>query len=465
MKILKKIWNWIDDRSGFSEIFKPLMNHPVPPGSKWSYVFGSATLFCLILQIVTGIALSLLYQPSSSEAYHSLQFITHTAKFGNVLRGIHYFGASGMIIMVGIHMMRVYIMAAYKYPREMSWISGVLLLFLTIAMGFTGQLLRWDSNGVWSAVVAAEQMGRIPFIGKFIARLILGGDTIGGHSLSRLYSYHVFIIPAFIFLFVGYHLMLVVRNGISEPAKAGRPVDPKTYRQWYKDMLKKNGVPFWPYAAWRDILFGAATIIVIVFFAFVFGPPELTHPPDPSFIYTNPSPDWYMLSIFSLFALMPPKIESVVIFIGPIFTILILLSLPFLSNKGERSPIRRPWAVFGSACVFIFIFTLFLLGEKSAWSPHFDVKPLSKSTINSSNPSVIEGAHLFYKKGCLYCHRIGEQGGLKGPDLTKLSLRLSESDIKLRIVNGGSDMPAYGGILSSKELDAIVDFLKNSKQQ
>src|ERR1700722_6029273 len=166
MKMLRKIWAWIDDRSGITELFNPLIKHLVPPGSKWSYVFGSATLFCLILQVVTGVALSLLYQPSSSAPYHPLQFITPQAKFGGILRGIHYFGASAMIIMVGIHMIRVYITAAYKYPREMGWISGVLLLFLTIAMGFTGQLLRWDSNGVWSSVVAAGQPGRLPGLRK-----------------------------------------------------------------------------------------------------------------------------------------------------------------------------------------------------------------------------------------------------------------------------------------------------------
>jgi ubiquinol-cytochrome c reductase cytochrome b subunit len=345
MKTLKKIWNWIDDRSGFTEIFMPLIKHPVPPGSKWSYVFGSATLFCLVLQVITGVALSLLYQPSSTEAYQSLQFITHQAAFGNVLRGIHYFGASAMIIMVSIHMMRVYITAAYKYPREMTWISGVILFFMTIAMGFTGQLLRWDSNGVWSSVVGAEQLGRIPFIGKWAARLLLGGGTIGGHTLSRFYSYHVFILPAIIFLFVAYHLMLVIRNGISEPAKVGRLVDPKTYRQWYKQMLVEKGIPFWPYAAWRDVIFGALTIISVILLAIFIGPPELTTPPNIAHLNTTPSPDWYMLSIFSLFALMPPKIESYMIIIGPALTILILLSIPFISNKGERHPIRRPWAL------------------------------------------------------------------------------------------------------------------------
>lgn len=463
MKKLKQIWRWVDDRSGFSEIFSPLIKHLVPPGSKWSYVFGSATLFCLVLQVITGVALSLLYQPSSSDAYQSLQFITHQAAFGRTLRGIHYFGASAMIVMVGIHMIRVYITAAYKYPREMAWISGVILLFMTIAMGFTGQLLRWDSNGVWSSVVAAEQLGRVPFIGKWLARLLLGGDTIGGHSLSRFYAYHVFIIPAIIFLFVGYHLMLVIRNGISEPPKVGRLVDPKTYREWYKDMLKKTGVPFWPYAAWRDLLFGALTIIAIIGLAATFGPPELTQPPNPAMVYATPKPDWYMLSIFSLFALMPPQIESYMIVIGPLLTIIILLALPFVSNKGERSPIRRPWAIFGSGCVVVFVFSLFLLGEKSDWSPNFKVKPLRSSAINSTDTTVIQGAALFYKKGCLYCHRIGENGGMKGPDLSHVYTRLSESEIKIRIVNGGENMPAYGGILTKKEMDALTAFIKSRK--
>lgn len=463
MKRLKKIWHWIDDRSGFTEIFMPLIKHPVPPGSKWSYVFGSATLFCLVLQVITGVALALLYQPSSSGAYQSLQFITNKAEFGNVLRGMHYFGASGMIIMVGIHMIRVYITAAYKYPREMAWISGVFLLFLTIAMGFTGQLLRWDSNGVWSSVVAAEQLGRVPLIGRWLARLLLGGDTIGGQSLSRFFAYHVFIIPAIIFLFVGYHLMLVIRNGISEPPVVGRKVDPKTYRAWYKEMLKKVGVPFWPNAGWRDLLFGALTITAIIGLALAFGPPQLTQPPNPAMVYTQPKPDWYMLSIFSLFALMPPKIESYMIVIGPLLTIIILLSLPFVSNKGERHPIRRPWAVFGSVCVVVFVLSLFLLGERSGWSPSFKTRPLTNAEVHSKDSVVMTGAALFYKKGCLYCHKIDTTGGLTGPDLSKAGLRLSDEQMKVRIVNGGDNMPAYGGVVSDSQLQAILAFLKTRR--
>lgn len=465
MKWLTNIWKWFDDRSGITENILPLIKHPVPPGSKWAYVFGSATLFCFVLQIVTGIGLAFLYQPSSENAYQSLGFITHQAKMGNMLRGLHYFGASGMIILAGLHMIRVYITASYKYPREMSWISGIFLLFFTIAMGFTGQLLRWDSNGVWSSVVAAQQLGRIPLVGEYMARLLLGGDTIGGQSLSRFFAMHVFIFPALIFLFVGYHLYLVFRNGISEPPRAGRLIDPATYRSWYKNMLKERGVPFWPNAAWRDAVFSSVIIIIIIALAFTLGPPQLTEPPDPSLVHTTPRPDWYMLPIFALFALMPPKIESYVIFAGPILTIIFLLALPFISNKGERHPLKRPWAVFGALCVIVFVASLLVVGMQSPWSPNFKVKPVTANNLPVKDPNKVlqQGIDLFYSKGCEYCHQMGANGGNTGPSLTWIGKTRTPEQITLRIVNGSDNMPAYGGMLRQDELHALTEFLSSRK--
>jgi ubiquinol-cytochrome c reductase cytochrome b subunit len=462
-RILSKIWRWIDDRSGLSEMLGPLLSHPVPQGSKWAYVFGSATLFCFILQVVTGIGLALLYQPSSDKAFQSLQFITYQATLGRTLRGIHYFGASGMILMTGVHMMRVYVTAAYKFPREMSWISGVFLLLLTVSMGFTGQLLRWDANGVWSAVVAAEQMGRIPLIGKYIARLLIGGDTMGGQSLSRFFAYHVFLFPSMLFIFIGFHLWLVIRNGISEPPKAGQPVDPKTYRQWYRSMLKQSGVPFFPDAAWRDAVFGGAVILLIVLLAVVAGPPVLGRQPDPSQVYTTPRPDWYLLWIYALFALMPPSIESYAMFFGPILVIGLLLALPFFSRGGERSPMKRPWAIAGTVFVVAIVGTLLVVGSKAGWSPNFETKALPARIVASSDSAVISGSSLLYDKGCLFCHTVQGYGGLKGPDLTHVGSRLSEQELQLRIVNGSSDMPSYGHSLSNRELADIIRFLKTRR--
>ncbi|HEV9037214.1 MAG TPA: cytochrome b N-terminal domain-containing protein [Puia sp.] len=460
-----RIWHWLDDRMGIMDLLRPLIDHPVPPRGLWMYVFGSATLFMFILQVVTGVALSLLYQPSSDNAYHSLQFITYQAKFGNILRSVHFYGASAMIILVGLHMIRTYITASYKFPREMNWISGVFLLLFTIFMGFTGQLLRWDSNGVWSSVVAAQQLGRVPFFGKYLARLLLGGDTIGSHSLTRFFSYHVFIIPAFIFIFIGLHLWLVFKTGISEPPKAGRPVDPKTYRKWYDDYLKKYAIPFWPNAAWRDVLFSSFIVIAIILFAWLKGAPDLTTKPDMTYIHTSPQPDWYMVLFFALFALMPHKIESAAMTVGPLLTVIILFVIPFLSNKGERSPIRRPWAMFGVICVFVFVISLLLLGLKHPWSADFDAKPLPVAAIHPMHPdaTVVAGSHLFYTRGCEYCHQVNGYGGKAGPDLSLVGLRLSAQEITIRIVNGGGNMPAYGGILNQDELATLVNFLSAQK--
>jgi len=172
---------------------------------------------------ITGIALATLYAPSPEGAYESLRYITHDAAFGHVLRGLHYFGASAMIVLIGAHLARVYLTASYKYPREVNWVTGTVLLLLTLIMAFTGQVIRWDQNGIWSMVVAAEQAGRIPWIGRWIAHFMLAGYHLGGPTLTRSFSWHVFFIPALLFTGIGLHIYLVLRNGISEPPERSVP--------------------------------------------------------------------------------------------------------------------------------------------------------------------------------------------------------------------------------------------------
>ena len=462
---MKKIWEWIDDRSGLSALIQPLLEHLVPKNAKWSYVFGSATLFCLIIQVATGVGLSLLYQPSSEIAYESLKHIENQVIMGSWLRGIHYFGASGMILLMGIHMMRVYIMAAYKYPRELQWISGIFLLLLTIMMGFTGQLLRWDDTGVWSAVVAAEQIGRIPLLGKSIAYFLFAGESINGNTLGRFYSYHVFIVPILLFSFTAFHVYLVFRNGISEPPIKGLIIEKKNYREWYEKLLKKSGVPFFPDAAWRDIVFSFSVVCIILILAFYIGAPKLVGPPSLTNIKDNPTPDWYLSWIFALFALMPPKIESLVIATMPFVLIFLLLALPFFSLKGERHPLKRPWAIIGVVMTIAIITSLSIEGAKSPWSPVFDTKALQVRKGQNISTEITRGVALFYDKGCLFCHQINEKGGFRGPDLTKVNKRLSKEEMIIRIVNGGGNMPAYGGSLSKEELAYLVNFLNTNNKK
>ena len=463
MKLLSKILAWLEDRTGLIATLKPILQHRVPSNARWLYVFGSATLVAFAIQVFTGTLLSLAYVPSTSAAYQTLQFISHDVMFGSILRGMHYFGASAMILLMGIHMIRTFLMAAHKYPREVNWISGVFLLGLTLVMGFTGQLLRWDQNAVWSVVVGTEQAGRVPFVGKQLAHFLIGGDVLGAATLSRFFSAHVFFLPGIMFAIIGLHLYLVIRNGISAPPERNKPVVPETARADYEAILKKQGVPFFPNSGWRDILFGSLVVLVIVALAIFVGPLPLGKPPDPTILQAQPKPDWYLLWYFAVLALMPHKIESYVIVLAPIIAGLAVLVLPVIFNKGPRHPSERPWSVVIVIAVVTTIFAFTVAGYKSNWSPVFDPEPLPLSVVNSDSQTVVAGAQLFVSKACLDCHQISDHGGKRGPDLSLVARRLTREDMVIRIANGGYNMPPYGSSLKPEELSEIVDFLETRK--
>jgi ubiquinol-cytochrome c reductase cytochrome b subunit len=460
---MKSVLCWLDDRLGFSTTVKPLIEHPVPP-TGWDYTIGSAALIAFTVQVVTGVALAFTYVPTPDHAYESLEFITNVAILGNVVRGIHYWGASAMVLLVCAHAAQVFLIGAFKFPREVNWLSGTLLLVFTFGMAFTGQLLRWNQDAYWAVVVGASQAARAPVIGELLTGILFAGPQIGGATLTRFYATHVFMIPAIVFALLGLHLFLVIRHGVSEPPVPGVVVERRTYRQRYEELIHKIGVPFWPDAGWKDVVFALAVGSVVVVLAAVLGPPPLGPKADPLVLQADPRPDWYFLWYFALLALIPPGIEDFFIIAFPLLLGLAFVLLPFLAPLGERSARRRPWAIGVVLLTAVSISALVVIGSEAPWSPDLTEGLAVPSSVTAGlSPAAMRGVHSFETRGCINCHTIAGVGGRRGPDLTHIGSDLTGDELTWRILNGGRNMPAYGTTLGPDEEANLVEFLQTLK--
>jgi ubiquinol-cytochrome c reductase cytochrome b subunit len=285
-----EVYDWIDRRLGLAKPIVESAEHPIPASSaNWWYVFGSAAMVLLVLQILTGVLLALVYVPSAGEAWNSLQFLNHDMTLGWFLRAVHGWGSNFMIAIVLIHMAQVFLFGAYKFPRELTWIIGILLLLLTLGMAFTGQVLRFDQDAYWGLGIGASIMSRVPFIGAPLVHLLLGGPIIAGGTLSRFFTLHVFVIPGILVMSAALHVWMVLRLGINEWPMPGRLVRKSTYEREYHALVQKDGIPFIPDGAWRDAVFAAAIMLAVVACAFFFGPFGPTGQPDPTIIQLRPS--------------------------------------------------------------------------------------------------------------------------------------------------------------------------------
>lgn len=210
----KRLFLWLDERLGLTTIHDVVLDRKVPKVNWW-FTLGSASLFLFLMQGITGIFLTVYYVPSPDHAYDSVQYIMNEVRFGWLIRGIHHWGATLMVLVVFIHMLRTFFYAAYKYPRELTWLSGVVLLLATLGMGFTGYLLPWNQRAYWATTVGTEIPGTIPLIGSFITSVLRGGSELSALTLARFFSVHIWFLPAVIAATIGLHLYLVIRLGIS----------------------------------------------------------------------------------------------------------------------------------------------------------------------------------------------------------------------------------------------------------
>jgi ubiquinol-cytochrome c reductase cytochrome b subunit len=465
---VQTVLDWFEARLKLTTSVKPMMDHPIPAGAAgpkgWWYVFGSASMTLLFLQIATGIGLALVYVPSADQAYPSLEYLNYRQPFGWFLRSLHYWSGSGMVVMVGIHLTQVFLHGAYKYPRELTWVFGVCLLLLTLGMAFTGQILRWDADAYWGVGIGAAISGRVPVAGPVVVELLLGGPTIGASTLSRFFALHVFVLPGLLLTLLGAHLWLVLTRGISEPPVPGQPVDPKTYDAKYEKELEK-GVPFAGDAMRKDGLFSALVVILICVIAAVAGPKGPTGLPDPTLTTANPRPDWPFLWLFGLLSITPDGLETFVMLLFPGFLVLGLLAVPFVSNRGERAPSRRPVAVLTVLIGGITLLVLTYEGITAPWSPVMTAwsgNPVPVEVVKRSTPKELAGAAVFQNKNCRNCHALDGLGGQRGPDLSAVGVRLTRDQLIDQVSNGtpgGGNMPAYGRHVSPAEMDALASFL------
>lgn len=215
-----QVANWLDERIGWRNIWEMIFLRKIPKVN-WLYTLGSATLFVAANQIITGILLTIYYVPTPDQAYDSVQYITSQVPAGWLIRGLHHWGASAMVVLVVIHMLRVILYGSYKYPREMTWLSGVGLLLLVLGFGFTGYLLPWDQKAYWATTVGTRIAGVMPVIGDSILRLLRGGSDLSAVTLARFYGGHVWFLPAALVSLMLFHLFLVVRLGISATPERG----------------------------------------------------------------------------------------------------------------------------------------------------------------------------------------------------------------------------------------------------
>jgi ubiquinol-cytochrome c reductase cytochrome b subunit len=461
--VISNLGNWLERRLQLEAPIRDIADHTIPRRTaSWWYVFGSAALTVFTLQIVTGILLAMVYVPSAGEAWSSLQALNHQVALGWFIRAVHGWGSNFMVAIVLVHMVQVFLFGAFKFPRELTWLVGVCLLLFTFGMAFSGQVLRFDQDAYWGLGIGASILSRTPFLGPYLVKLTLGGPIIAGATLSRFFALHVFVIPGLLIAFIGLHLFLVLKLGINDWPMPGRIVTKATYAKQYEELLKADGIPFFPYGIWKDMLFSSLILFAVLACALLFGPFGPSGQPDPTIIQTVPKPDYFFRWLYSLLALLPPSLETATVLLAPIVGIGVLVLLPFLAGEGEKSWRRRPIAVLSVILIALALGMFTHLAEYSPWSPIMNAwsgEPTPKIYLQNRTALERKGAVVLQEKQCRNCHALGGVGGLRGPALDTVASRLTQDELIRQVLQGGGNMPAYRNNLTPAETTALISFL------
>jgi len=469
--------NWLESRTGFVSLTKQFLTEDVPGGASYWYVFGSATLFAMIVQITTGIFLTFFYAPSANTAWESTRAI-YLNPWTHALLSIHYWGASAMIALVFLHLLQVLIFGAYKSPRELQWVVGVLLLLVTLALGLTGYLLPWDMDAYFASQVSLNIAG-LPPGGAILQSIAQGGPVMGTNTINRFFGLHVWLMPAALVLLVTAHLLIFRHNG-----SAGPVVD---------DPRKLKPGRFWPNQMFMDAAASFFVFVIILALA-AFAPPFLDQKADPTNAAFTPYPAWYFLFLFGLLNLVPkllgngPFPELLAAIIVPTIGLIIVLLLPWLDRSTTRSFASRgailwPTFIIVVAIIGLSFYAQIGIQQKEAAGPpslsetQILAEPAEAATTTGAAGTAASGTSAagaqVFSQNCTSCHGsngLGQPGvapALAGnPFVTgnpNAVINVVENGLHGQTVMGqtfGAAMPPWKGTLSKSDLAAVITYIR-----
>jgi ubiquinol-cytochrome c reductase cytochrome b subunit len=449
--MFSRVVRWINDRWPLKAMIRSGLEEDMPGGDSFVYIFGSSVLATFLIQVVTGLWQLFYFVPTINHGYDSLNYLRLEIPFGWLIHGLHYWGATAMILLVGLHMSRVFVWGAYKNPRQLTWLIGVGLLITTLALGFTGPVLPWDQRGYWEVEVGTSMAGTVPYLGDLAKNLLRGGPSLGQMTLSRFFVLHVAILPGIVFVLIFLHIIAFRQFGISGP--------------WNQEKRKMIG-HFWPDQVFKDTVVITFVFVVLVGLAAYLRAPIAgpRNPMDTSYI---PKPEWYFLFLYQTLKAFPGRLEPIGTVGIPLFVTFLLLFLPFVDRNPERNPWRRPIAMSGCLIFLAWVIIVAPIGYFSKPEVASPQSPSSQTTSSIQlSESAQKGAQLLHSMGCIGCHRVNGQGGTVGPGLSPESLKDKSRQWLITQIrnpkkhNPNTIMPAFP-LATDQQLNEIVDYLQN----
>ena len=343
---------WLEERTRLGPVIGASLHVRIPMSAR-TYYFGGIALFLFGIQVVTGTLLALYYKPTPEAAYTSVQLITSDVSFGWLIRSLHHWAANLMILFVVLHLARVFVQAAYKYPREITWVVGCALFLTTLGFGFTGYLLPWDQRAYWATVVGTEIAGSVPIVGDFLLQLLRGGADVTGDTMSRFFGIHVLVLPLLLGAMLALHLVLVHQLGLASPK---RPEPRVRTPEVDREPLR----PFFPNYILDELVAWYVLMAILVVLASLF-PAGLEEQANPLQTPAHIKPEWYYLGVYELLKLVP----RIVGILAPIVGIGVLVVWPFLDRKPEVLVRRRLLTVGGATLVMVGLVALTVWGYVS----------------------------------------------------------------------------------------------------